>query len=1247
MTRKNQYSLLAKSGASLIAITVACGSAPALAQTEAVTGGATQDATASDPAAPTVSGQAVEEASDIVVVGSRASQQSANNRKKRAKTATDSIVADDIGSFPDRNVSEAMSRLPGVALNRNDFGEGEGVSIRGNNMGQTRVELDGVGVQSTHSLSLGVDGGRSADMRELPAELVKSIDVVKGTTADMTEGSLGGGILIQTRSGLDFRKPYYSLRVGAQRNSLSREHITPDFNAVASRKFLDDRLGVIVSGTYTRRRNDSHRMEPVVSGNRGYDALFDFDQSPEKTWEYNPATVGTDDADVNFANSFEPGGAAGLTPREFVTLAAGAQSKAQCLSIFPHNNALTQAQRAQRIVEQQSCLNQWNDYQPSLIRHFATYQDEKRYSIDARADYKLTDNLTVYAKVTQANRKVDDNFAGRTPTSMFIRNAAGTWAFTNPAGTYPRTRGVSPAAPAGFYLYGVPTAANPFDIGLNNTGGAPLPTAERDRPIYGDVLNVVPGSVTVDENHNVTQYTTTNNTVQIDQIVNTIDTKTRYAQTGAEWRLGRLEVDALAGLSKASTTRTDFRTNRTYQYGTATLTLQPNGLWDIALPDNYDEANVDNYIQLTAPNCIDGGVPPNCVAQNAAPASPTNSVADPAYTVAQMPLTTPNFSVSYSPRIGEAKEKLAKLDLTYDTEGMLEFITRVKTGVMYRKNDIAQWGSGGRTISSAIGTFGAANYVPAVILPRNDIRGSVRACQPTAGSSAPGGLSCNFGFVPREDPALSREGVETVTPDELRQLFESSNGPFLDYFRGLPNGGDLPPGWREINSEKLFRQLEAWQFMNFDCMKVCTASDGQEYEQPVNRSAEDTKNIYGMAEFEWALPLGMRFDGNVGVRGVFRKIHATGSMTLNYISILGGFNPNNPTAPGTFQTQSFTQNIDFKDKRRDWLPSVNLNLWAFNDTVVFRAYGGRTVSQPTIGRLIPAGTCTIDDREFLEADGADAFGCSGRIGNPSLKPFTARSRNLSLEWYPNADTVFSAAYGKLNVLIADPVAVTRPMSLFGVNPITGEPIEATFNVPTWENGPGFKRSIWEFSAKTAFTFLPWKFRYLGADANISLLRAKTTDGGQQDPLTGDVMDPPGQSKYYTNLSLWYDDGKLNMRVAYQNRTARFNCITPCGGNNVNFNYPGEGWTNVRMVAPGYNPGIPRFDDGDTYIDAKVSYNFTRFLQAYFEVRNLTKEFRTVSAGEYAQFADGTPRVMNFAYPGRRLMGGVTLKFGGN
>jgi len=746
--------------------------------------------------------------------------------------------------------------------------------------------------------------------------------------------------------------------------------------------------------------------------------------------------------------------------------------------------------------------------------------------------------------------------------------------------------------------------------------------------------------------------TLTNNSVTIDQIENRIDSKSRYAQIGAEYRGERLEIDAMAGFTKAETRRGDMRTQRSYTYGDATLTLQPNGLWDIALPDDYDETDPANFVQLNRPACVSGGGtdPATCVGQNAVLEGP-NGPASPEYLVSQMPLTTPNFQVQYSPRLGESTEKIAKLDLAYKTDDMLPFITRFKVGAMYRDQEIQRWGAGGYTVSSAVGTYGEPGYIPAVIVPVAQVRGSYRACEPTAGSSAPGGLSCNYGFVPNTNPLNVRSGVDTLTPQELRDLFARTlEDSDVEYFRDLPNRGDLPPAWQGIRTDELFAALGASQFMNFDCIKTCMGSDGQMYDQPVQRASETTRNVYGMFDFEQQLPWGLVFNGNAGVRGVFRKVQASGLQTITAIRVTPAYDPNNPDAPGGTTSQSFSQIVNVNSSTNDWLPSVNLNLWGFNETLVLRLYGGKTLAAPNINNLVPGGTCTVDERDILDPGSADAFGCSGRVGNPGLKPFTGWNYNASLEWYPNADTMFSVAYGKLDVKIGNPIAVTKTERPFAgsdvIDPVTGQPLSETeFTYPTWENGPGYKRDIWEFSGKTAFTFLPWFLKYTGADANLSILSSAVTSG-QQDPLTGDFMLPPDESKYYVNASLWYDDGKLNLRAAYQKRSSRFSCITPCGGNNVDINYPGEQWTNVRLVAPGYNPGVPRFIDGSTFIDLKASYNITRNFQVYLEGRNVTREVQTISTGDYVPFGDGTPRIMRMDYSGRRIMGGVRVQFGG-
>jgi len=1182
---------------------------------------------------------------EILVVGSRASQQSANDRKKRARTATDSIVADDIGSFPDRNVNEAISRIPGVALDRNEFGEGSGIAVRGNGTNLTRIELDGVGVQATDALAVDGQGSRGADLRELSAELIKSVDVVKGSTADQTEGSLGGGVQIKTRSGLDFKKPYFSIRSGAQQNSLGRDW-TPDANVVAAHRYLGGRLGVIVSGNYQKIQNNGHGAENTTSNNRNYARLYDFDNSPEKTFAFNPATVGTDAADVPIANSTKADGSP-LTPRELVTLSAGAQTKAQCLQIFPNLAAPTANQntaqnnvRTQRILAQQTCLNQWNDYTPSLIRNFINTQVDERYSFDGRFDFQVNDNLTVFLKATRADRKVDDRNRSRNPITLFNANAAANSLVS--ASGYPLTRTVSPSAPPGFAVFDPQYGLNAITSVVGGVNSV--------RPVYGNVLNVAPGSVVVDAKHNVTAMTLTNNFVNIDQIQNRIDTTTGFAQTGAEWRSDRLEVDLWGGATRARTQRGDMRTARASAYGNAQLALQSNGLWDIQLPAGYDEGNIANFVQLTQPGCVSGGTnPATCVGQAAVVAGPNGS-ATPQYTASQLPLVTPSFGVSYSPRLGIASERIAKFDLAYKTKDLIPFIDRVKVGAMYRGNKISRWGGGGYTAQTAVGTFGQPGYVPAVIIPTAQVRGTLRACQPTATSSALGGLSCNYGFVPSTDPAAIRSGVDTLTPERLRELFGQTVEPAdSKYFGDLPNRGNLPMSWPGIRTDQLFDQLGAAQFINTDCLIQCTGSDGKLYAQPVARSNETIKNVYAMADFSQDLPYGLVFDGNAGVRGVFGNVRGSGLQTITTVRTTAAFNPADPNASAGILTQRFSFPATIRSSTRDWLPSVNLNLWAFDRSIVLRLYGAKTIARPRVENLLPGGDCTAyDERQILDP-AEDDFGCTGRVGNPALKPFTAWSYNASLEWYANQDTLFSITYGKLDVKVGNPVAVSRTARPFegstATDPITGRPLsEIEFTYPTFDNGPGYKRSIIEFQAKTAFTMLPWLFRYTGVDTNLSILQSGAT-AGQQDPLSGDVLAPPNESKYYLNTSIWYDDGRFNIRLAYQKRTSRFSCVTPCGGNSVDINYPGEQWTNVRLVAPGYNPGVARFIDGSEFFDAKASLNVTRNFQIYVEARNLAREAQTISTGPYINFADGTPRIMRLLYGGRRVLVGARLQFG--
>lgn len=1211
----------------------------------------------------------------VVVVGARAAQQSANDRKRRAKTPTDSIVADDVGAFPDRNISEAISRVAGVAVDRNEFGEGSGLNIRGNGADMTRVELDGIGVQNAGGLAIssnnGTDAGRGADMRELPSDLIKSVDVVKGTTADMTEGSIGGGVQITTRNGLDFKKPYLSLRVGATRNSLGKEY-RPDINLVASRKFMEGRLGVLFSVSTSKIQNNGHNMSMVTSDNAGYARAVDFDNSPNKTFSFNPATVTGDGANTalaSWANTAGTGTVFSKTPLELVTLAAQAQSKDQCNSLFP---LLTDAELAniapgtssnnrnaaqnQRMYERITCLNQWNDYTPSLVRNFMNSNDDERLAADLRFDYRVNDNLTLYAKYAIANRHVDDQFRNRNLGGVNI-NTAGMFADSLSGGTngtfYPNgtINYRTPVANSGYYLYNGGYLTAPITIDTNPAAGtAAANVTNAAFPTYGMAVNVDPTSVKVDANHHVTEFAITDGTVGIDQIATTALTDSNYMQFGGEYKNGPLRATFVVNRGESTYSRDDRRTSISAPYGRALLKVSQAGIWGYEIPAGFDQTNPDNFVVVR----------PAVGQINAAAASYYNQSGSPLYSIAQQPWTSASFAITFQPRMQENSETTAKFDVTYNVEDKLPFFTLVKTGYSKRETQTDYWGPGGYVVKDAVGSYlnsnGTVNpnFVPEIAVPTLNLRGSFRACDNTrygtAGTAAPAGaLSCNYGYVPGAGTG-SLTGVSTFTVDQLKEIFRGVFvAPDSSFFDGYPGAGDLT-NWPGIDVRKLWSQIPAAQNTNFDCIKVCRGTDGNMYEQPKTHNEESITAAYFMTEFEQNLPLGMVFDGNVGLRVVETEVSGTGTLTLSSIRKTSSFNPANPTAAAGIQTFNYRKPVELNGTYRDWLPSYNLNLWVIPDQVVMRYSWGKTVARPSIGRMIPAGTCIFDERNegVVEADGSSQdMSCTGTLGNPNLKPYKAANQQATIEWYPNKDTMMSLAYHKLEVQVGGPIAKAKTDGqLFAgtglTDPQTGQPVDnLEFAYSQWENDIGYGRTGWEFTSKTAFTFLPWYLRYTGADFNISTLEG-TTGVEIRDPISGDKMRTPGEADYYANLSLWYDDGKVNARVSYQKRTETFSCIAPCGNANSVNNYPGPFGVTTARPAP-YNPGAPRFQDETQYLDAKITYKVRSNVEVYLEGRNITKQASSISGGTYYGFADGQENLWRISYGGTRTMFGITYR----
>lgn len=140
---------------------------------------------------------------EIVVTGYRASLAQALATKRAADAIVDSVSAEDVGKFPNTNVAEALTLVPGVTIDR-QFGQGEKVSILGTDPALNRTLLNGQTVASADWFILD-SPGRTFNYALLAPQLVGRVDVFKTPEARIDEGSIGGTVNVNTRKPLDLQ----------------------------------------------------------------------------------------------------------------------------------------------------------------------------------------------------------------------------------------------------------------------------------------------------------------------------------------------------------------------------------------------------------------------------------------------------------------------------------------------------------------------------------------------------------------------------------------------------------------------------------------------------------------------------------------------------------------------------------------------------------------------------------------------------------------------------------------------------------------------------------------------------------------------------------------------------------------------------------------------------------------------------------------------------------------------------------
>ncbi|MET6756839.1 TonB-dependent receptor [Pseudoalteromonas sp. NCIMB_1079] len=208
---------------------------------------------ASSPIHAAQSDKVQQEMEAITVTGYRSNLVRSKELKKNAIGSQDSILAEDIGEFPDANLAESLQRVPGVSISR-DSGEGRQISLRGLGPNFTRTRLNGMEALFTSDSGIDQRGGasrsRDFDFSIFASELFNRVDVYKSYDASLDEGGIAGTVDLHTAKPFDNSEEGLQGTVSVKGIYNDRtEHSDPRFAGLLSNTWGN--FGALVSVAYS------------------------------------------------------------------------------------------------------------------------------------------------------------------------------------------------------------------------------------------------------------------------------------------------------------------------------------------------------------------------------------------------------------------------------------------------------------------------------------------------------------------------------------------------------------------------------------------------------------------------------------------------------------------------------------------------------------------------------------------------------------------------------------------------------------------------------------------------------------------------------------------------------------------------------------------------------------------------------------------------------------------------------------
>lgn len=1106
--------------------------------------------------------------SEVVVTGYRASLRSALDTKKTSDVMLDAINAEDIADFPDSNLAESLQRLPGISIDR-DNGEGRTISVRGLSGDFSRVRINNMEALSTganNDSGASPNRSRAFDFNAFASELFSSVKVRKSSSAEADEGSLGATVDLITGRPFDYKKTAFAASAEDSYYENGKTH-SPRFTVLASDRWADGKIGLLVSGAYAKRKSvDDTYARGGGSADYVYrGSTWTGDELPGRAGFAAPtgtvfkALIPTtltgaalDAYRANPANYYNPvanpaayAELTGSDPAAYAKLypncaAASAQSLASLTPTSPGcNDSLVRFPALPSIAEKDVDTERLGLTGALQIQ----FSPRTRLSIDglySRFKSQTTNYQLSPVGLNRNNTNASYAYGANPPTATARNGTALTAAQRRalyPGGcTFVDETELTPGQDCGQQVYGTTPVSgysfsyNPYNLDpyeyYTNPASPGYAGSAASLPFRGDLIGR--------------------------PSVKLLDAEV-VGQNAEYLKLGN--VDWRSAADRGAYT-TDFRQvsfDLTHEFSDKLSSQFTLGL---------SKSTNDNQGTLVEFNAMD----------------------------VQEPFIFDERGASGMPRF----------DAGFDAA------------------DPNRWG--------IIKGFSAMrNYERETVNTYKGLKADFTYELDDNWTLKFGGTGRRFAFTTNQFERNS----DVLNPTEREAgVSIASLGQVVDFGQGL----EVPEG----TTTRFFApSIEAFDnVFGFTCNCINKYGDFR-ITRKRNRSAsfgvtEENYAYYAQFGFSYEVWGGRRLFGNLGVRQAHTAVDAQGETTAG-------------------------RPIYGKNSYDDTLPSGNLT-WEAWDNLYIRFAAAKVMARPLLGNLSPAVTGIS-----IPNDGSTTGG-SLTVGNPKLSPFRGKAFDVAAEWYFAPGGLLSLGYFRKDIdsypqtifyeaplsefLDADAIAqlklqypgatggdVFRRAYIDADNPVLARQVR---------DAPGGVLQGWEFNYQQDLTFLPWYFKNLGVQFNMTKLDTKLTyilDPGAVDAATGAVTKAPiygkgpwlGASPKGVNFTLYYETETFNARVSVAQRDEYYT------------KYPvGSGNCDPGLQANGSacdSPLINEFDGAKatTNVDFSMRYQPLKQVSLTFEALNLTSE-----KSERFTFTD--PVVLSYGGAGPNYRIGVRYKY---